>query len=409
MSRTETDRAAPTQIPDEIANDPELETAMKVLPVNYDFEVKKTVWRLRQVGVKTLALQFPEGLLLYATTLSDIFQTFAGVRDVVILGDVTYGACCVDDYTAESLGCDFLVHYGHSCLVPVDVTRMKCLYVFVDISFDVGHLCASVEHNFKPGSRLILAGTIQFASAIQETRTRLAERYPSLAVPQAKPLSPGEVLGCTAPVIEDAKDRDAIVFVADGRFNLEAIMIANPTVPAFRYDPYQRILTREEYAHKEMRSVRKSMVSRAKDAKTFGIVLGTLGRQGNPAILEHLMSLMRVKGREYVVFLISEMNPAKMAALEGLDAFVQVACPRLSIDWGEEFDRPVLTPYEAEVALDNVEPWWLLAGVAPGEEYAPYPMDYYAKDGGSWSSSYHKQTGKNGKPKRAPVRIETAE
>jgi len=36
-------------------------------------------------------------------------------------------------------------------------------------------------------------------------------------------------------------------------------------------------------------------------------------------------------------------------------------------------------------------------------------MDYYAKDGGSWSSSYHKQTGKNGKPKRAPVRIETAE
>lgn len=34
----------------------------------------------------------------------------------VILGDVTYGACCVDDYTALSLGCDMLVHYGHSCL-----------------------------------------------------------------------------------------------------------------------------------------------------------------------------------------------------------------------------------------------------------------------------------------------------
>ena len=50
-------------------------------------------------------------------------------------------------------------------------------------------------------------------------------------MPQAKPLSPGEVLGCTAPVIEDAKDKDAIVFVADGRFHLEAIMIANPTVP----------------------------------------------------------------------------------------------------------------------------------------------------------------------------------
>lgn len=183
-------------------------------------------------------------------------------------------------------------------------------------------------------------------------------------------------------------------------------MIANPTVPAYRYDPYQRVLTREEYAHKEMRTVRRGMVDRAKNAKSFGIVLGTLGRQGNPAILEHLMSLMRVKGREYVVLLISEMNPAKMAALKGLDAFVQIACPRLSIDWGEEFERPVLTPYEAEVALDNVDPWWLTPGVAPGEENTPYPMDYYARDGGTWSSSYHKQTGKNGKPKRAPVRIE---
>ena len=45
---------------------------MKVLPENYDFEVKKTVWRLRQANVKTLALQFPEGLLLYATTLADL-------------------------------------------------------------------------------------------------------------------------------------------------------------------------------------------------------------------------------------------------------------------------------------------------------------------------------------------------
>lgn len=34
----------------------------------------------------------------------------------VIMGDVTYGACCIDDYTAVALGCDMMVHYGHSCL-----------------------------------------------------------------------------------------------------------------------------------------------------------------------------------------------------------------------------------------------------------------------------------------------------
>lgn len=34
------------------------------------------------------------------------------VRGVVVLGDVTYGACCVDDLTARAVGADFLVHYG---------------------------------------------------------------------------------------------------------------------------------------------------------------------------------------------------------------------------------------------------------------------------------------------------------
>ena len=38
-------------------------------------------------------------------------------------------------------------------------------------------------------------------------------------IPQAKPLSAGETLGCTAPVIQGA---DCLVFVADGRFHLEA-------------------------------------------------------------------------------------------------------------------------------------------------------------------------------------------
>jgi 2-(3-amino-3-carboxypropyl)histidine synthase len=108
--------------------------------------------------------------------------------------------------------------------------------------------------------RLALAGTIQFGSAIQAVREELASSYTSLSVPQSKPLSPGEVLGCTAPVLTDAcatATADVIVFVADGRFHLEAIMIANPTIPAYRYDPYKRVLTKEEYDHGGMRAVRR--------------------------------------------------------------------------------------------------------------------------------------------------------
>jgi len=88
-------------------------------------------------------------------------------------------------------------------------------------------------------------------------------------------------------------------YLGDGRFHLEAIMIANPSVLAFRYDPYSKKLTRERYNHREMRAARSDAVMAARksigalaadtsagEAPAWGVVLGTLGRQGNFKQLE---------------------------------------------------------------------------------------------------------------------------
>lgn len=105
-----------------------------------------------QDNAANVALQFPEGLLMYACAIADIIEQFAGCQ-CVILGDVTYGACCIDDLTAKALGCNLLVHYGHSCLVPIAVTAVKVLYVFVEISIDTDHLAESIRKTFPPVSR----------------------------------------------------------------------------------------------------------------------------------------------------------------------------------------------------------------------------------------------------------------
>lgn len=65
------------------------------------------------------------------------------------------------------------------------------------LQIDLDHFLATVRHNFEPGTRLALAGTIQFASSLHAAKRELAKDYPSIIMPQAKPLSPGEVLGCT--------------------------------------------------------------------------------------------------------------------------------------------------------------------------------------------------------------------
>ena len=92
--------------------------ACGILPKNYNFEMPKTLCRLLEAKATKASLQFPEGLLLFSTLIADILSRFANI-ECLILGDVTYGACCVDDLASKSLGCDFIVHYGHSCLVPI--------------------------------------------------------------------------------------------------------------------------------------------------------------------------------------------------------------------------------------------------------------------------------------------------
>lgn len=59
----------------------------------------------------------------------------------------------------------------------------------------VDFLINTIRHNFPSTQKLVLAGTIQFASAIQLVAQTLKSEYVELYVPQAKPLSRGEVLG----------------------------------------------------------------------------------------------------------------------------------------------------------------------------------------------------------------------
>ncbi|CAL9090842.1 unnamed protein product [Musa textilis] len=205
-------------------------------------------------------------------------------------------------------------------------------------------------------------------------------------------------------------------------------MIANPGVPAFRYDPYLGILVLEEYDHKGMKTARKDAILAAREAKRWGVILGTLGRQGNTRVLDRVVEHMEEKALEWTVVLMSEISPARIALFgDSVDAWVQIACPRLSIDWGEGFTKPMLTTFELDIALGYVPGWWEKERTRVSDNFdgeavtgkeetcstsgccranssscncksdlqADYPMDYYSQDGGDWNSSYAKRKPQN--------------
>ena len=90
-----------------------------------------------------------------------------------------------------------------------------------------------------------------------------------------------------------------------------------------------------------------------------------------------------------VSVLLSEVLPHKLELFgDKVDAWIQIACPRLSIDWGVTYKKPLLSPYEANVLLSERK---LLVGE---EECIHYPMDFYADSSlGPWTPNHKQKEG----------------
>jgi len=310
-----------TQIPKEILENEMLNKSISLLPAHYNFEIHKSIWRILELKKQLnkpnllIGLQFPEGLLMFACLISDMIERFTD-SECVILGDVTYGACCVDDLTIKELNGDFLIHYGHSCLVPINETAIKTLYVFVEIRIDIEHFIKTIMLNFpQKTQQIFILGTIQFNSVIFETKALLEkEGYLNLVIPQEKPRSSGEVLGCTSPVLSNNKA--IVVFLCDGRFHMEAVMIRNPQAKFYQYNPYTKIMSIEEYDNEKMMENRQNAIKKSlSGGKRVCVIFGVLGRQGNKHILERLEEGLKSKGFEYTVLMNSEVNVEQLQLL----------------------------------------------------------------------------------------------
>lgn len=375
------------------------------IPENYNFEIGKTLRTINRLDARRVSLQFPDGLLCYAPLIVDTIQKHTGA-DCVILDDVVYGACCIDD---QSITSDLLVHYGHSCLIPITEMETRVLYVFVDIKIDIDHLYELVIRNFT--GTIAVIGTIQFNSSVNRLKRLLDAKQkkncedckvhgtkavedslkPLVAgleafgidgggscsggectcvqsiIPQVRPLSPGEVLGCTSPVISNAKN---VIYIGDGRFHLESAMIRNPGLSFYKYCPFTRKLSQEFYDFPKMKEMRELEIARALRGRTFGVILGSLGRQGNRQIFRNVVERLESCGRYRVYkIVVDEINQTILDRFDFIDSFVQVSCPRLSIDWGACYRKPLLSPLEVFYEGDYQMDYYSSEGRAPWKNY----------------------------------------
>lgn len=98
-------------------------------------------------------------------------------------------------------------------------------------------------------------------------------------------------------------------------------------------------------------------IERAKDAGVVGILVGTLGVASYLAIIDRLKESIRRAGKKSYMFAMGKLNVAKLANFMEIDIYVLVACPENSLLDSSEFYRPVVTPFEMEMACNSSREW----------------------------------------------------
>ncbi|PWN50801.1 diphthamide biosynthesis protein [Violaceomyces palustris] len=126
-----------------------------------------------------------------------------------------------------------------------------------------------------------------------------------------------------------------------------------PSTPLVSYDPTKRRSRLETGRTNRLLMKRYHKVEQARDASVVGLLVGTLGIRSYLPLLSNLRTKLESNSSSRKVYTISvgKLNPAKLANFQEIDVFVLVACPENSLVDSKEFYKPIVTPFEMELAL----------------------------------------------------------
>jgi len=294
----------------------------------------------------SVALNGPDGLLpKIQETASKIMSTFD--IPAYVLADSCFGTCDMNTNGAKVLGTEILFHIGHT----INSTNFGESVVLIDaydnISFEkVARKCA-VELK---GKIVSLVTDSQHLLEIEKVKKILEEGGIIVKIGEGKgQLNDGQVFGCEFyPTSQTKNSVDANVFLGQSTFHAAGIALSTGK-PTFILDPYfEEIREVTEFSEKLQKKAILS-VYKAMEAETFGIVIGLKEGQFSKVTALKFKKELEKAGKKVQLFALTDITDDKLGNLKGIDAFIQVACPRISTD--NHFQKPVLSTPQANALL----------------------------------------------------------
>jgi 2-(3-amino-3-carboxypropyl)histidine synthase len=321
------------------------------LDFGYDLELDDVCQTIEKNKYKNILLQFPEGLKNTATNVKDIIENRTNVN-VLISADLCFGACDIP-LALASLDIDFLVQFGH-----MDMPNIK---YSLPVMFVEAHSKLDVMAPVKNATKLLtgkvgLITTAQHIHKLTEVINYLEQQGFETAMGKAsgRTAGDGQVLGCDlSSATSISSFVDCFLFIGSGNFHAVGIAIATKK-PVIIADPYQNEVRECEEIKDTLMRQRHGAIARARDAISFGIIVGTKPGQTRMNLANDLKMLLEKHEKKAYILVMNQVSPASLKPFK-IDAFVSSACPRIAIDDYLMYDDPILTPIELKIVLGDVK------------------------------------------------------
>lgn len=307
---------------------------------SFDFELDRIVDLIEKTHVKTIGLQFPEGFKRQAFPIARELENRTGVC-VIISGNPCYGACDIDMALKNTV--DLLFHFGHSELVDgLD----NVIFMESPAKVDIEPVVIQAAGELDAGTVGLLT-TVQHVHKLNRAR-EILESSGILCVigsGDARIKYPGQVLGCNFSASE--VECEHYLYIGSGKFHPLGVAIGTKR-RVLTADP---MLNTVEWVDPErMLRKRYGVITKCLDGGRFGIIVSTKIGQNRTELAGSLAGLANRCGKQHLIISMDNITPEALQQFK-VDAFVNTACPRISIDDYNRYDAPVLTPVEFEIVL----------------------------------------------------------
>ncbi|KAI1097287.1 diphthamide biosynthesis protein [Jackrogersella minutella] len=354
------------------------------------YEIVRTSIEIRQNGWSRIALQFPDAMLPDAPWVVGALTTELEKKQkegqeqelqqrwrLYILADTSYSACCVDEIAAEHADADGIVHYGRACLSPT--SRLPVLHVFTKQKLDYDPVTKAFQEEFpEKAEKIVIMADVMFQEHVMPICDLLREKgYSNIITTEIARDPTGTIPNRKIVLADDPLEEDADYNNLNEHhlFHISApptslLLTLSSRLASLRIystpsSPYQ--MTSEPpdpSATSGMLRRRYALVIRLATASIIGILVNTLSVKNYMSTISTIKSQIAAAGKKSYTIVVGKLNAAKLANFAEIDGWVVVGCWESGLVEQDGLWKPVITPFELELALQGEESrvwtgeWW---------------------------------------------------